>query len=135
MASGFNTTGTRNVATGYNSLYNNTTGGDNTANGFQALFSNTEGSFNCSYGRSALSTNTTGSYNTALGYDADALLTTADNQIAIRAGTTKWYSSAGSPEGVLTAGVGSMYTRTDGGTGTTLYVKETGTGNTGWVAK
>ncbi len=23
----------------------------------------------------------------------------------------------------------------DGGTGTTLYVKETGSGNTGWVAK
>ena len=27
-----------------------------------------------------------------------------------------------------------MYTRTDGGEGTTLYVKETGTGNTGWVS-
>lgn len=44
-------------------------------------------------------------------------------------------SGSGSPEGVLTAVVGSLYTRTDGGTGTTLYVKETGTGNTGWVAK
>jgi len=28
-----------------------------------------------------------------------------------------------------------MYTRTDGGAGTTLYVKESGTANTGWVAK
>ena len=44
-------------------------------------------------------------------------------------------SGSGSPEGVLTATVGSIYTRTDGGTGTTLYVKESGTGNTGWVAK
>ena len=50
-------------------------------------------------------------------------------------GTTKWTSGAGSPEGVLTAAVGSLYTRTDGGAGTTLYVKESGTGNTGWVAK
>ena len=41
----------------------------------------------------------------------------------------------GAPNGVITAPVGSLYARTDGGTGTTLYVKETGTGNTGWVAK
>lgn len=41
----------------------------------------------------------------------------------------------GSPEGVVTATVGTLYTRTDGGAGTTLYVKESGTGNTGWVAK
>lgn len=40
----------------------------------------------------------------------------------------------GSPEGVVTAPVGTMYLRTDGGTNTTLYVKETGAGNTGWVA-
>ena len=47
----------------------------------------------------------------------------------------KIYSGTGSPEGVLAATIGSLYTRADGGTGTTLYVKETGTGNTGWVAK
>lgn len=41
----------------------------------------------------------------------------------------------GSPEGTFAAPVGSWYIRTDGGPGTTLYVKETGTGNTGWVAK
>lgn len=45
------------------------------------------------------------------------------------------YSGAGSPEGVLTAPPGSLYSNTSGGAGTTLYVKETGTGNTGWVAK
>lgn len=44
-------------------------------------------------------------------------------------------TGSGSPEGVVTAPVGSLYTRTDGGAGTTLYVKESGTGNTGWVAK
>lgn len=46
-----------------------------------------------------------------------------------------WGSGSGSPEGVRTAPVGSLYTRTDGGANTTLYVKESGTGNTGWVAK
>ncbi len=45
------------------------------------------------------------------------------------------YNGAGSPEGAITATAGALYLRTNGGTGTTLYVKETGTGNTGWVAK
>ena len=44
-------------------------------------------------------------------------------------------SGVGSPQGVVIAPVGSIYTRTDGGTSTTLYIKESGTGNTGWVAK
>lgn len=42
---------------------------------------------------------------------------------------------SGDPEGAIAASVGTLYTRTDGGTGTTLYVKESGTGTTGWVAK
>jgi len=42
---------------------------------------------------------------------------------------------AGSPEGVFTAPIGSTYRRTDGGAATSFYVKESGTGNTGWVAK
>jgi hypothetical protein len=42
---------------------------------------------------------------------------------------------AGSPEGVVTAPVGAIYSRTDGGASTTLYVKESGAGNTGWIAK
>lgn len=41
---------------------------------------------------------------------------------------------AGSPEGVVTAGVGSLYERTDGSSGTSLYIKESGAGNTGWTA-
>jgi hypothetical protein len=45
------------------------------------------------------------------------------------------YKGSGSPEGVVTASIGSIYLRTDGGTGTTFYVKESGTANTGWVAK
>jgi len=42
---------------------------------------------------------------------------------------------AGDPENVVTANIGSLYLRTDGGANTTLYVKESGTGNTGWIAK
>jgi len=44
-------------------------------------------------------------------------------------------TGTGSPEGAVTAVVGSLYLRTNGGTNTTLYVKESGTGNTGWAAK
>ena len=44
-------------------------------------------------------------------------------------------TGVGSPEGVVTSIVGGVYTRQDGGPGTTLYVKESGSGNTGWVAK
>jgi hypothetical protein len=40
----------------------------------------------------------------------------------------------GTPEGVVTGAVGSMFRRTDGAAGTTLYIKETGTGATGWRA-
>lgn len=42
---------------------------------------------------------------------------------------------AGDPNGVYSGPVASTYRRTDGGPGTTWYVKESGTGNTGWVAK
>ena len=49
--------------------------------------------------------------------------------------STSWTTGAGSPEGVVTASIGSIYSRTNGGANTSLYVKETGTGNTGWIAK
>ncbi len=41
---------------------------------------------------------------------------------------------AGSPEGVVTAAIGAVYQNTTGGSGTTFYVKESGAGNTGWIA-
>jgi hypothetical protein len=46
-----------------------------------------------------------------------------------------YVSGTGTPEGAITAPVGSLFVRTDGGAGTSFYVKESGTGNTGWVAK
>ncbi|WP_342472177.1 phage tail protein [Metasolibacillus sp. FSL H7-0170] len=41
----------------------------------------------------------------------------------------------GSPEGVISAAIGSLYLNKNGGVGTTLYVKQSGTGNVGWVEK
>jgi len=45
------------------------------------------------------------------------------------------WNASGTPEGSVTAAVGSLYLNTSGGAGTVLYVKQTGTGNTGWGAK
>jgi hypothetical protein len=52
-------------------------------------------------------------------------------------GTGGLYLSTGSgtPEGAVTAPIGSLFLRSDGGATTTLYVKTSGTGNTGWTAK
>lgn len=50
-------------------------------------------------------------------------------------GNPIWTSGTGTPEGAVTAPIGSLFTRTDGGAVTTFYVKESGSGNTGWVAK
>lgn len=47
---------------------------------------------------------------------------------------TDW-CCVGSPEGLIAATVGSRCIRTDGGPGTTFYVKESGAGNVGWNAK
>jgi hypothetical protein len=53
----------------------------------------------------------------------------------ITLGSVSLITGAGTPEGAVTAVVGSLFLRSDGGAGTSLYVKETGTGNTGWVGK
>jgi hypothetical protein len=50
-------------------------------------------------------------------------------------GDVVWTNGTGDPEGVVTAPVGSMFTRRDGGATSTLYVKESGTGNMGWIPK
>ena len=50
-------------------------------------------------------------------------------------GTVFWTTGTGTPEGAVTGDIGCLYTRLDGGASTTLYVKTSGTGNTGWTAK
>lgn len=49
--------------------------------------------------------------------------------------TVRILKGYGSPEGAVVAGIGSFYQRLDGGASTTLYIKESGTGATGWIAK
>lgn len=45
------------------------------------------------------------------------------------------YAGAGNPNGVVTANPGSLYLNNAGGAIATLWVKETGVANTGWIAK
>ncbi len=60
-------------------------------------------------------------------------------QGAIYMGTSQSFPSlltgTGTPEGAVTARIGSIFMRQDGGAGTSIYVKQSGTGNTGWVGK
>lgn len=46
-----------------------------------------------------------------------------------------YLSGEGTPEGVVVANVGTVFIRTDGGSGTVLYIKETGTDSSGWISK
>jgi hypothetical protein len=78
-----------------------------------------------------------------LGRDGSGGMALAKDTPLIFSSTANWFgaeacrilSGTGAPESVVTAGVGSLFLRQDGGANTTLYVKESGTGNTGWVAK
>lgn len=45
------------------------------------------------------------------------------------------YVGSGAPEGVVSAPVASLFLRVDGGSTSVLYVKELGSGSTGWVSK
>lgn len=45
-----------------------------------------------------------------------------------------WYSGSGTPEGVVTATVGCLYSNTDSSATDSLFVKKSGVGNTGWTA-
>ena len=86
-----------------------------------------------------------GSVNDSMTPNVDVSLNLGDPSLRFRstysvnfcpgAGATIWTSGAGNPNGAVTAPVGSLYTNTSGGAGSTLYVKESGSGNTGWTAK
>lgn len=51
----------------------------------------------------------------------------------IRFTTASIMAGNGIPEGSITADVGSLWIREDGSGTSTLYIKKTGVGNTGWV--
>jgi len=69
---------------------------------------------------------------TGVGLVADAV--TVDSVLDKGDPTVGVFFTTGDPEGALTAGIGSLALREDGGAGTTVYIKESGTGNTGWKA-
>ena len=78
-------------------------------------------------GTMKIDTGTGGSYLTLQAYGLKVQDHTGSNIVTVKSGT-------GTPENALAANVGSLFLRTDGGAGTCLYVKESGTGNTGWKA-
>jgi hypothetical protein len=53
--------------------------------------------------------------------------------ISINSPIAGWFAGSGNPNGVITAPIGSIYVNELGGQGNTFWVKEVGTGNTGWV--
>lgn len=157
-----NTTGNFNTALG-SALTSNTTGWSNTAMGYGALTLNNTGSNNTSLGYNAGAriasggSNTSPTNSTFIGYDTRSSAIGASNETVLGylaigkgsntvtlgnssvtvvyiAGKVGWFNGTGSPEGVVTAPSGSLYTNTSG-SGTALYVKQSGTGNVGWIAK
>jgi len=57
-----------------------------------------------------------------------------DTGIIIFDAATRILSGSATPEGAVTATQGSVFMRTDGAADATLYVKTSGSGNTGWQA-
>ena len=80
-----------------------------------------------------LKVNDINEYTAGHGVEIDSV-TLKDGGVNLGSGVTIT-SGANTPEGAVTAPVGSLFLRTNGGSNTTLYVKESGTGNTGWSAK
>ena len=112
--------------------------GANTANDDDLVIFDTSADTTKRISRSQLATGMVGDLPfTPTGNIAATTIPTAVNELAteLAALEAKVRSGAGTPEGVVTAPVGTLFLRTDGGVSTTLYVKTSGTGNTGWIAK
>jgi hypothetical protein len=160
-----NSTGHSNTAIGREALIDNTTGSLNSAVGIAALARITTGSDNTGVGNESgvfisdgVTSNTTPSNSVYIGSASKALADNQTNQIVIGhtaigggsntatignssvtvlylAGSVGWFQGNGTPEGAVAAPVGSFYSRKDGGANTSFYVKESGSGNTGWIGK
>ncbi len=91
------------------------------------------------FGNASVSFNPEEGFNITSGsqvyFDNPANVMTGNLFVEGKINNIKFLSGTVSPEGSVVADVGSLYIRTTGGAGTTLYVKESGTGNTGWIAK
>ena len=78
----------------------------------------------------------------SLNLNIEEIVETSGIAIAVWSGADKFLKSSayryicqGTPLNMIAAPAGSIASRIDGGAGTSFYVKESGTGNTGWVAK
>ncbi len=74
-----------------------------------------------------------GTYTIAFDGNASQTFAVGDARIGTSAANT--LRGTGSPEGTQTASVGQLYQQSDAATGKSLWVKNTGTGNTGWRLK
>lgn len=64
----------------------------------------------------------------------NSILRQLSNNIAGDTENVRIYQGYGTPEAAVAAGIGSLYMRLDGTTDTSVYRKESGSGDTGWVA-
>lgn len=83
---------------------------------------------NGSGGNMEINSGTGGSYIRFTAFGLKLRDHTSSNEIIMKSGS-------GTPEGAVTAPVGSVFFRSNGGAATSFYVKESGAGNTGWVGK
>ncbi len=61
---------------------------------------------------------------------------TSTGGVTANSGAGRFITGLGDPNTKVTGNVGDIFQRIDGGTGSTLYIKESGNGtNTGWIAK
>jgi hypothetical protein len=148
---------------GWYSGNGNTTGNYNSGLGAEVLKNTTTSDSNSGLGARSGYDNLTGAYNTYLGaqagyFDGNGTLTytnttqagfgalaTNNNSFALgNANVTRWQlgnngptikKGTGSPESAQQGNVGDIWIRTDGGAGSTMYWKESGSASTGWAAK
>ena len=67
--------------------------------------------------------------------EANTILAGPSIPVDIVGGGPRDLFGLGTPEAIITAPIGSTYRRAADGANNSFYVKETGTGNTGWVGK
>ena len=93
-----------------------------------------EGAYVASYKESTLESDTSTALRFATRATTDAGTGATDRWEVMSNGALRSLMT-GNPEGTITAPVGAIWVRSDGTPGATLYVKESGIGNTGWAAK
>jgi hypothetical protein len=140
-----NNTGNYNVGFGAESLRLSTSADYNSALGTSAGYDNLTGNYNTYLGALAgyidgngtqTLTNTTQVGFAAIATNNNAVVLGNQNVTRVQFGTggstIKW--GTGSPESIVQGNVGDLWIRTDGGVGTTLYGKTSGSTAAGWSA-